>query len=572
MSRRLSFVFCVWLMSLAASAQTRFDYFYHEAEKFRLAEDYTTAAELYRHCLDINPQSDGALFNLGLFQIYLREDSLGLASLKRASELAPDNPWYLEMLAAIYLDQRNTDEVIPVLERLASIQKHRSDVLEQLATIYRSKGESQKAVDVLNRIELLEGKSTPLTMTKAELYEEMEQPDRATAELQSLMDEFPHDMNTKVLIGNHYRQKGQMAEAWKLYHEVQQQEPTNGILQLALLDYYQTASDTVRFNHLRDSLLYDDHTPNRLRVALLRDYIGRSQADSTLRPMVTQAFDAVLARPQEDAQILSLKAAYQLYSSVGENEVASTMHQILEVEPGNQTALSWLLKYYAQQNYFPGVEEVCRHGVNYQPEELGYPYYLALALIQQEKKQEAIDVLRQGLRTQEGEADPQLVSDIYSIIGDLYAEQDRIQEAFAAYDSALVYVDDNASVLNNYAYYLSLRGEQLDRAEQMSYRAIRAEADNINYIDTYAWILFMREDYAAARIYADKVVPPDSTDEALLSNEELTGVLLEHAGDIYAQNGQMGEALRYWRLALMKNDEKTSKLLRKKIRRKKYLR
>ena len=83
-----------WLLLawLSASAQTRFDYFYLEAEKYRLAEDFTTAAELYQHCLDINPDAAEAMYNLGLIHLYMREDTLGLPLLKRATELAPDNP------------------------------------------------------------------------------------------------------------------------------------------------------------------------------------------------------------------------------------------------------------------------------------------------------------------------------------------------------------------------------------------------------------------------------------------------------------------------------------------------
>lgn len=571
MRRRIVSLLVAVLVSCLASAQLRFDYFYIEAEKFRLSEDYTTAAELYRHCLDINPQSAEALYNLGIIHLYLREDSIGMALLRRATELAPGNPWYLESLASLYLDQRDTENVIPVLERMAAIQTRRSDVLDQLSTLYHTVGQTEKAIEALNRIELLEGKSAQLSVDKATLYGELNQKDKADAELQSLIDEFPHDMNTKVLVGNEYRKNGQMERAWDIYKEVLEKEPTNAFLQLALLDYYQSMNDEARFNHLRDSLLYADRTASELRVMLMRDYIEKSQRDTTLRDSVMKAFDAVLSRPQSDIRMLTLKAAYQSYIGKDEEEVMETMHELLEVEPGNQWALSSLLKYYASKNDFTGMEDICRRGMNYRPEELGYPYYLALALGQQDKTQDAIDVLCQGLRTKGENEMPSLVSDIYSVLGDLYAQQKRTEEAFAAYDSALVYMEDNPSVLNNYAYYLSLRNERLDRAEQMSYRAIKAEPDNLNFLDTYAWILFMKEDYASARIYIDKVVSPAAVDEALLSNPDLSGLLIEHAGDIYMQCGQTAEALRYWRLAEKKGDDTCTNVLHKKIKRKKYL-
>jgi tetratricopeptide (TPR) repeat protein len=121
------------------------------------------------------------------------------------------------------------------------------------------------------------------------------------------------------------------------------------------------------------------------------------------------------------------------------------------------------------------MEDICRRGVNYHPEELAYSFYLAVALSQQEQTAEAREALLQGLRARNEDSSPQLLSDMYALLGDLYARQELTEQAFEAYDSALVYVEDNISCLNNYAYYLSLRGERLDEAEEMSYRTLKAE-------------------------------------------------------------------------------------------------
>ncbi|MEJ7658772.1 MAG: hypothetical protein WKG07_03665 [Hymenobacter sp.] len=42
----------------------------------------------------------------------------------------------------------------------------------------------------------------------------------------------------------------------------------------------------------------------------------------------------------------------------------------------------------------------------------------------------------------------------------------------AAYDAALIADPANYGVLNNYSYYLSLRGEKLDKAKEMSGRTV----------------------------------------------------------------------------------------------------
>ena len=568
--RRLSFILVLLFGTLGVKAQANFDYYYLEAEKCRLAEDYSSALDLYRHCLDINPEAPEALYNIGLLYLYMRSDSIGTSYIRHACERDTNNPYYLETLAALYLNKRDAESAIPVLEKMASLQSRRSDILSQLASLYSTVGDNDKAIGALNRIELLEGISPQVTVEKFRLYKEKGQLDSAFVQLQALCEESPHDMNLRVIVGNQYMQAGDTVKALEIYDEVRRQEPSNTGLQLAMLDYYRDSGQDERYNMVRDSLLFCPDSPTQLRTIMLQSYISDVQRDSTYAPRLVAAFDTLLARPQQDAQVLIMKAAYQVYSKQPQEALCQTMRQVLEVEPGNETALRELLQYYAEQNDEKGVEDISRRGLNYHPEEIAYAYYLGMALAEQKKLTDAADVLQQGLRVRTEFVSERLVSNVFGVLGDIYYQQGKETEAFAAYDSALVYMEDNIMCLNNYAYYLSLKGEQLDRAEEMSYRTIRQEPENITYLDTYAWILFMKGDYAHARTYMDKVVDPKLTDEELLSNERLLGNLIEHAGDVYANCGEQETALRLWKLAKQKDDNTCTPLLRKKIKRKKY--
>ena len=122
-------------------------------------------------------------------------------------------------------------------------------------------------------------------------------------------------------------------------------------------------------------------------------------------------------------------------------------------------------------------------------------------------------------------------------MGDVYHQLNKVTESFAAYDSSLVYNDSNIGVLNNYAYYLSEKGEKLDIAEEMSYKTIKAEPKNSTYLDTYAWILFQKKNYGEAKIYID---------DALKNGGDESEVIVEHSGDIYYMNGEKEKALEFW--------------------------
>jgi tetratricopeptide (TPR) repeat protein len=233
-------------------------------------------------------------------------------------------------------------------------------------------------------------------------------------------------------------------------------------------------------------------------------------------------------------------------------------------------ATQWLLQYYAVGRDYRSLEEICRRGINYHPEEIVYSYFLGMILYEGAKYDEALEILDKGLKMRSSETRLAMVSDAFTIKGDVYYKMERYHEAFEDYDSALVYNKDNILCLNNYAYFLSLRNENLDKAEEMSYRTIKAEPDNKTYLDTYAWILFQQGKFADAQRYMDKVVPPDSSEHFLMTDLYTNTAILEHAGDIAWMNGDAKRAVYLWQLAVKRADDELTPALKKKAKKKKY--
>lgn len=570
--RSILTIFLALVLGLTeARAQARFDYFYQEAVKCCLTDDYSSAIDLFRHALDINPDAPEALYQMGLIHLGLRQDSIGGVMIRQATERDPENPYYLEALAAFLLNRQRNDEAIPVLEKMASLRTRRSDILAQLSSLYKNSGETGKAIGVLNRIEQLEGINPRVSVEKFKLYLDKEERDSAFMQMQMLCDEMPHDMNLRVLVGSQYMNAGDTVQALAAYDEVRRTDPANTNLQLAMMDYYRESGQQERYDRMRDSLISCPTSPVQLQTLLLKSYMADEARDSTVTPKLMAAFDALLSVPQQGTDLLIMKAAYLMMKQQPQDAICATMRDILEVDPGNQVALSELLKYYISQDDDKGVEDICRRGLNYHPEEISYAYYLGMALAEQKKLPEAAEAIQQGIRVRTEDVHPQLLSNVFATLGDIYFQQGLELEAFAAYDSSLVYHPDNVLCLNNYAYYLSLKGENLDQAEEMSYRSLRLDPDNPTYLDTYAWILFMKEDYAGARSYMNKVLNPSRSDAELLDDAGLSGVIIEHSADIHVLCGDMGMALRLWRLALLKDDGTCSPHLRKKLKKKRYI-
>src|SRR3546814_20142660 len=115
---------------------------------------------------------------------------------------------------------------------------------------------------------------------------------------------------------------------------------------------------------------------------------------------------------------------------------------------------------------------------------------------------------------------------------DMHAESD------VAYEEAIALDSTNAYALNNYAYYLALRKQQLPLAAEMSRRSNELEPDYPSYQDTYAWVLFQQGDYETALQWIEK---------AIESSDAVSETLHEHYGDIRAKLGHLGKAFTQWR-------------------------
>ena len=113
---------------------------------------------------------------------------------------------------------------------------------------------------------------------------------------------------------------------------------------------------------------------------------------------------------------------------------------------------------------YEDIIRLCEAGVEANPEMLEFYFYLAIAYNQAERTDDALAVCQKALEHVNGDSKKEVVSDFYAIIGDAYHTKRMNKEAYAAYDSALVYNPSNIGALNNYAYYLSVERRDLDKA------------------------------------------------------------------------------------------------------------
>lgn len=553
-------------MGLQAKAQTnsqttRYNYFFLEAIRQQEMGNFAAAFDLLRHARDINPNAPEVYYEIAGYYIDMQNGKAARYYFEKAAELAPDNPAYLEKLGQFYISQANYEQALAAYERLYANNKTREDVLQILYQLYGSQNNYKKMIEVIERMEMLLGSSEQLSLTKMQIFEQMGDKRKAQAELMRLVQKNPLDLNYRIMLGNWFFQNDKKKEAFKEYQAVLKEEPNNAAAQLSLLDYYRDAKNEKVVEELTQKLLESKKTEKETKMALLRQVIiDNQQSDAKDSLEVIKLFDRVLSYPQEDADIVMMKAAYLTLKNAPVDSVNKVYEQAIAIEPDNSRARIALIQNIWKEEQYDKVISISRPAQEYNPEEMVFYYFEGFAQYMKKENDAALQTFKKGVAQIKPDSDPNIVSDFYAIMGDILHEKGLDKEAFEAYDSCLHWRPENLAALNNYAYYLSLSKNDLKKAEQMSYKTIKKEPANPTFLDTYAWILFLQERYEEANIYIDQAIKNDTTP---------SGVLFEHAGDIYYHVGKTAEALASWQQALKLGDK--SATLKKKIELQKYI-
>ncbi len=532
MRRILSLLVFSLSFFVASAQQTKFDYIFQEAMRQKLANKYDAAIDLFDYCHQLDPHSGAVLYELSELYPYVKNDSLAIHALEEACRLDPKNYWYKNRLVSLYLEHRRMDDALKNVEEMARLFPEKGEVLMMLLELYENKSDYAKMVEVLDKIEVKEGKSEQLSMEKFRLFLQMNDEKRAFEEMENLANEYPNDLRYQVVIGDLYLDAGKKEDALKQFKSVEAQDPNNVTLLLSMANFYHQEGDTERYQKYITKLLthtdVDDATKVRMMGVLVRENLT-TNGDSV---QLLSLFDRVLQQPQEQTGLLALKVGYMMEKKMPKEEVSPVLRQILEIDPENEMARQNLLTYAIEENDTLNIVNICKPAVDYKSSNAVFYYYLGFAYFMMDEKEQSVEAFRGALEHVEKsdlttEDKLKMRANSYALMGDVYHQLGQDDKAFQAYDSCLIYRRNDAMVLNNYAYYLSLKKKDLQRAEEMSRLSNELEPDNATYLDTYAWVLFQQKRYDEAKQYMDKVVELMERD-----GEEMSDDVADHIKQI----------------------------------------
>lgn len=549
--------------SMGYATDSLFQERFLDAMRMREAGKTDSAMMLIDSCLQINPRSAVAHFLRAENYSDNGNDTLALRDYETAASLEPANDTYQERVAQTYTGTGEYAKATEAYERLYANHHDRDDVLAILIQLYRQQREYDKMLDAIGKLEQVDGESDQLSLMRMNAFELKGDEKGAYTTLKKLSDSHPNDPNFKLMLGNWLMQHKRQKEAYDIYQAVLKAEPGNAMAQSSMYDYYNSTGQDSLASQMMDKLLLGKETPGQTRMQFLRIAVQNNEKQGGDSAKIIDLIDKIQRIVPRDTVIAQMKVAYYSLKKMPRDTIDVALRQLLALQPDNAGARLQLIQDKWGSQDWKTISALSEPGMLYNPDEMAFYFFTGLSRYYLKDDDGALDALKRGTAEINDQSNPDIVADLYSIMGEIYHNKNMRQEAYAAYDSCLQYKPDNIGTLNNYAYFLSLDGTNLDKAEQMSAKAIAAEPKNATYLDTYAWVLYKLGRYADAKIYIDQTLQfsADSTADA---------TLYIHAAEIYAKLGDYKSAADFCGQAIQhggdaKALEKQIKAYRRKI-------
>ncbi len=537
---------------LTEEEKIKLSYTFVDASRAKITNNLEEALKKYNECLTIDPANDAAMYEIA--QIYVAKNKIteAIPYAKKAVELNPKNEWYLVLLGDIYKKNNQLNEVINAYKQLIKNYPQNTEYYFQIATIYTLAKKPNDALKTYDKIEQMTGLNPDVSAERERIYIAQNKVDKAINEVQKLITAFPNEPKYYGILAELYQANKQDDKALEMFNKILELDRNNSFVHLSLADHYRTNGDKEKsFNELKLAFA-NKYLDMETKLRIIASYALVTTSNPEMYKQAIELCKLLIEAHPTDSRAFTVFGEFlsqdQKYKEARDNyRIAITFEK--------KTFAVWaeLLDTDFKLSDYESLLKDSDEGISLFPTQPLVYFCNGAAKSQSDKLQEAIDAYKTGLNLVVD--DKRMEEQFYSNLGDAYFKIKNYKLSDESYEKALEIKPKDNYVLNNYAYYLSLRGEKLERAAAMSRLSNEIEPNSASYEDTYGWILYKQEKYADAKTWVLKAMDHGGTKNA---------VILEHLGDINFKLGDIQGAIEFWEKA-KKGEGKPSEFLDKKL-------
>lgn len=541
-------------IQLAQPEETRemqYDQAFAEGLRYRMLGNPVEAGKYFNKCLELFKDRSAPYYELAGISIQLKDQLLAEEYIREAVRLNPDNKWFQLMFVRILLASQRYQEAAAVYEQLFSQFPENTDYLSAEIDLLTRAGEYKTVIRKLKSLEKIDGYEGEAALRLKDVLLLSGEDKKAIRVMRELADTYPEKIEYRGILAELLVEKGFEKEAMKEFNSIKEADPSNPVVHFSMGQYYLDKGDAHQaaqeFETGFKSRQVNPDVKFNVFMELMKANKKEDLNEDLLR-LLTILYDTDKGHPGIDGMY-----ANYLYDQLEYEKAEEIYKRLIETNPGD--FLSWqnLLFIQNEQLDFDEMYSISQEAIKAFPNQTLFYLFRGIAGNVKGEYAESVEVLKKGMRLNTGNAE--LTKQYYISLGDALYHLGNHDEAFRNYDLLLVLDADNAIVLNNYAYYLSVLNRKIDKANEMITKCLALEPDNPTYLDTQAWVLYRMEQYEEALEIIQKVID--------LEGQEVSGEVMEHYGDILFKNGLINEALGAWEKAKEIGD--TSDEIDKKI-------
>lgn len=524
-----------------------------EASREKLLGNYENAVVLYKEVLKRDKSNHAAAYELARMYDVLDKDDKAEKAIKMAIALDKSNEWYQTFLADHYQKMNEDKEAANIFEGLVKAHPNNEYFYQKWAYFLVRSKEPQKAIKAYDQIESKFGITEELIGKKHSLYLGLGKQKQATQELKKLSSAFPSNTEYLHMLASHYKQIGDGENAQKTLEQILTINPKDAQANLALTNSSKGGSSEADVLASLKPIFQQEDVDIDLKIKEIIPYIQKvaSTGDKDLADSAIELAKILTDVHPNEAKSFSVYG--DLLNHSGRSKLALEKY-IKTLELDNSVFTVWeqvmYLNYELQD--FDALLKTSNDALDVFPNKVKAYYLNGIANNEIGKYDDAIGVFQQALMM--SAKNPRMKSDILGRIGEVYHNMKKYDLSDKNFIKALEVSPNAYTLLDSYSFHLALRGDQLDKAEEMSRKSNELQPNEARLQDTYGWVLYKMKEYEQSRTWLEK---------SLNNGGEELPTILEHYGDVLFQMNEKEQALMYWQKAQEKGS--TSELLEKKI-------
>jgi tetratricopeptide (TPR) repeat protein len=542
--------------SLDEQKTIEFEYYFIEGLKQKMIGNSEDAIQYFNNCLGIDPKSAAVMYELAKIHAAKGDFSSAKPLLENAIEINPDNKWYNLLLAQLYQNNKQYTEASKIYANLIKSNSDNLDFYYLRAINLASAEKYEEAIKAYNELEVKFGFNEQIYVARQQLYRASGKNKEAYLEIEKLIKSDPSVPEYYGIMADMYKLDGNNEKALEYYNKVLEISPDNGFIHFSLATFYlQNNEFDKAFEQAKTGFLNPDieiETKIQLYLMLVTATTEKKLSDTQIEELVT----IIKTVHPDDSRSYSINADFCIQHGKFE-DARQYLRKSLSIEPNSYAIWEQLVLLDNQIGDFKSMDTESGKAIELFPTQPLLYVLNSISLIQEKEYEKALKILETG---QAYVVDKKMEAQYELYKAEAYYNLNKRNEAFASFDKVIEIEPENFVALNNYAYYLSVAGEQLEKAESMSSKVVVANPENSTYLDTHAWVLFKRKDYKLARHFIET---------ALTNGGNLNDVIVEHYGDILFMLNDVNGALTNWNKSKELGNQ--SEVLQKKIDEKRFI-